>query len=106
MLTILFVTSEPAHRFLYEQGLKQHFQLVFIRPGAASVQNAVAIVCDLSRSDSSSWFPWIEGLGLPVVVLTPEPRLPVPQAERQRVLEYPVSAQELLRALAELGVTP
>ena len=106
MQRILFVTGDPAHRFLYERGLKQCFQVAFIAPGGASAEPVAAVVYDLGTEAALEHLTLIGALDVPVVVLTPNARLPIPAAARQVVLEYPVSSQQLLEALASLGITP
>jgi hypothetical protein len=106
MPTILLVTGDPAHRFLYEHGLKRHFQLAFAAPGQAYAGTVAAVVFDLDKEDALEHFAAVARLGVPMVVLTPDEGLPIPKTEHQVVLQYPVSSQQLLQALAWLGVTP
>ena len=47
---------------------------------------------------------WLRRVELPVVVLTPEARLRVANGPRCRILTYPVRPEQIVKALAELGV--
>ena len=102
--TIIFITLEAAHRLLYEPGLKKHFN---VQPsiGITDPKRVDAVVYDLSQHPKPIDFQWLEELGLPVVVLTPDLKAPVPQAPRRVILPYPVKVQQIIDALQELGVT-
>jgi hypothetical protein len=104
MKTVLVITTEESHRFLYETGLKKHFSVSFAPKLEGGLGNVDAVVYDIPSRFTSVDFRWLQETELPVVVLTPERSFPLPQASRQCALTYPVTMDKILRALAKLGV--
>jgi hypothetical protein len=104
--TVLFITTEPRHRILYEKGLRAGFELEFQPAGAGRHGRVDAVVYDLPERLSGVDLQWLEELSVPVVVLTSLDEFPLPPSPRRRILTYPVNVAGILRALAELGIEP
>lgn len=105
MKTILFITREESQRALYERGLKEHFQVTVCASRKDAPDEVDAVVYDQPKYQSAAELHWVEALGVPVVVLTPDARLRVPRAAKSAVLVYPmVRMDEILEALVKLGV--
>jgi hypothetical protein len=101
----MVITDEPAHRLLYTTALKPHFATEF-SPSVSGGEGTVdAVVYDIPGMHGAIDLEWINSLDMPVVVLATEEYLPVADTPTRRVLSYPVKADDLLDALAELGVT-
>jgi hypothetical protein len=101
---VLFITSEPRHRILYEKGLRSHFQVEFSASADSQVGDEDAIVYDIPKRHSPGDIRWLRSASKPVVVLTPEDELPLPKVSNRCVLTYPVSMDGIMQALGELGV--
>lgn len=104
--TVLLITSSSAHRLLYKEGLrKRHFDVetdALRRAGKVD-----AVVYDITTMHSTVDLRWLKSLNFPVVVLTCEDKLSVPlSSENRRILSYPVKMDQIIQALAELGVEP
>ena len=104
MKTVLLITAEESHRLIYEPALKQCFAVVCRALASGAPLEVAAVVYDLPKHPAPEDFHWLEELGVPVVVLTPLKALRLPKARLQRVLEYRVRTDQILKALAELGV--
>jgi len=102
---VLFITSEPRHRVLYEKGLRTHFTVEFSSSAESEKSDMDAVVYDIPTRHSAGDIRWLRSVDKPVVVLTPEDELPLPKAANRCVLTYPVSMDRILKALSELGVT-
>jgi len=102
--TVILITSDETHRVLKDIGLKNHFAVEFIAKSRGGSGNVDAIVYDIPMRHSDVDIQWLEDLDLPVVVLTPESMFPLPESSLRRILTYPVSAGEIVRALKDLGV--
>jgi hypothetical protein len=106
MKTVLFVSASPAHRKVYFQGLANHFDVLCVPRYASLDADVAALVYDMDDSERASDLAWLEGLGYPVVLLTSRDATAMPAAGNRCVLSYPVRMDEVLRALARLGVEP
>ena len=104
MKTVLVITTEESHRFLYETGLKKNFNVAFAPKAEGGLGRVDAVVYDLPNPCTTVDLRWLQETDLPVVVLTPERSFPVPKATKQCALTYPVTMDKILRALAKLGV--
>ena len=104
MKTVLVITTEDSHRFLYETGLRKHFAVAFAPKVGGGVGKVDAVVYDVPDKCTTIDLRWLEETELPVVVLTPERSFPVPKSSKQCALTYPVTMDKILRALAKLGV--
>jgi hypothetical protein len=104
MKTVLLITREEIHQKIYEPALKKNFTVVCASSTHGAPREVAAVIYDLPKYPPAADFRWLEELGLPVVVLTPMKRLGVPKARLQRVLEYMVRTDQILKALSELGV--
>ena len=104
MKTVLVITTEQSHRFLYETGLRKHFAVAFQPKVEGGLGKVDAVVYDLPDKCTTIDLRWLQETELPVVVLTPEKSFPLPKASKQCALTYPVTMDKILRALAKLGV--
>jgi hypothetical protein len=105
MKTLLFVTTQPRHWILYRKRLREHFALEFAVEAEGATGTADAVVYDMPRRHLQCDVDWLKQASVPVVVLTPEDSIGVPETPSRRILTYPVRADEILDALAELGVS-
>jgi hypothetical protein len=105
--SLLLVSPEPLHCRLYEPRLRKYFLLeLSLARGKGARRKLDAVVYDMPATHTAAELKWLEALTVPVVVLTAEDPLPVPETPRRLVLTYPVSAEDIVVALARLGVTP
>ena len=104
MKTVLLVTAEESQRHLYERGLRKHFTVVWVGSMREATGAFDAVVYDLPKERSSVDLRWLKQAAVPVVMLTPDERLRLPEALRRSVLAYPVRMNQILEALAKLGV--
>jgi hypothetical protein len=98
------VTAEESQRHLYERELRKHFTVVWASSTREAPGAFDAVVYDLPKARSSVDFRWLKQAAVPVVMLTPDERLRLPEAPRRSVLAYPVRMNQILTALAQLGV--
>ena len=101
--TVLLITDQPAHRRLYRRCLEQHFR-VEIDTETEGKPVVDAIIFDVPEEESPVDIAWLEALDIPVVVLTCQDSLSTGESHRRRILTYPVSTDQLLRALAGMGI--
>ena len=104
MKTILLITSEESHRFLYERQLKKHFNVRVAESPKAVSEKVDAVIYDLPKYRSTIDFRLLRKFQAPVVVLTPDEKLKLPDTSKRSVLVYPVRMNQLVEALAKLGV--
>ena len=104
MKTVLLVTAEESQRHLYERGLRKHFTVLWASSTREATGAFDAVVYDLPKERSSVDLRWLKQAAVPVVMLTPDERLRLPEAPRRSVLAYPVRMNQILEALAKLGV--
>ncbi len=101
--TVLFITSEPVHWKLYRARLEERFRVeIDAEPGGRPVVDA--IIYDIPNEECFIDYCWLEALDLPVVVLTCQDALSTPEGPRRKILTYPVRADQILRALTEMGI--
>jgi hypothetical protein len=105
MKTVLFVTQSPAHRKLYTRGLSKHFELVCVEQPRSLETKVDALVYDMDDAEKTCDLRWLESVDYPVVFLTSRSSLSL-AGKRRSVLTYPVRMDDILRALAKLGVEP
>ena len=101
MKTVLLVSENEVHRKLYQRGLAKHFAVEFSAKAGVD-----AVVWDIPTIHSTIDVQWLETIDLPVVILTCEDGLPVSTRPNQRILTYPVDSDQIMHALADLGVKP
>jgi hypothetical protein len=106
MKTVLFVTTEENQRALYEPALKRHLTVVGADSTHGAPANLDAVVYDRPKRPPDDDLHWLGTVEVPVVVLTPDQRLHLPEARRRAILAYPVRMDQILDALAKLGVCP
>ena len=104
MKTVLLVTKEESHRMLYERGLGKHFAVMYSASPQDFAGAVDAVVYDLPKYPSGGSFRWLVDLDVPVVVLTADERLRFPEISKRSILVYPVRMNQVLEALAKLGV--
>src|SRR2546427_4669083 len=104
MKTLLFISAEETHRFLYERGLRKHFAVVSAQSTKEAPAKIDAVVYDLPKEQSSADFGWLKSVDVPVVVLTPDESLSTPESSKRSVLTYPVRMNQIIEALAKLGL--
>ncbi len=102
--TVLLITSEPSHKLMYQNGLAKQFCVEFATQPTLGSDDVDAIVYDIPSVHETLDISWLRRVELPVVVLTPEARLRVANGPRCRILTYPVRPEQIVKALAELGV--
>lgn len=104
MKKVLLITTEEVHQFLYGGGLREYFSVEVVNSTRGVSGKFDAVVYDLPKYRLSIDFNWLKSLDVPLVVLTPDRRLRIPEAPRRVVLEYPVSLEQIIKTLAGLGV--
>ena len=104
MKTVLLVSNLRAHVALYEKRLGRHFCVRFAPKVEGGSGRVDAIIYDIAAEHTSIDLRWLAHLEVPVVVLTPEDAIQLPEGPTRKVLTYPVRADQIIRALAELGV--
>lgn len=102
--TVLVVSELMTHQSLYEIALRGAFNVRFTPTAVDGNGTVAALVYDIPKTHVSKDIEWLEAVEQPIVVLTPEDSLPLAEKPNRKVLTYPVSAEDLLKALAELGV--
>ncbi len=105
MKTVLLITPSAVHRRLYE-GLSRHFRTSVASTDIASEVTISAVVYDVLDSHTSFDLKLVYRFDCPFVILTPECRVRLTTDRPHRVLTYPVTADDLMAALWELGVDP
>ena len=104
MKTVLVVTTNVKHRALYECGLEGYVRTRFSAEGDGGDGAVDAFIYDVTGPFDEVDRLWLEGTEVPVIVLTPEGRIPLPHRRNRRVLTYPASLDDIFRALQQLGV--
>jgi len=106
MKTVLFVSASPVHRKVYFQGLATHFDVLCVPRYASLGTEVAALVYDMDDTEATSDLGWLEDVDYPVVLLTSRDAATMPSAGNRCVLSYPVLMDQVLGALAGLGVEP
>lgn len=104
MKSVLFVTSKPDHRVIYERGLQEHYEVRFSSsPEGCGAQTDV-VIYDIPGKHEPVDLRRLEEIDVPIIVMTPEEDLPVPETGKCRILTYPVHPDQLAEALRDLGL--
>ena len=110
---VLIVDDEPQIRRALQTALAGHGYDVVVAADGDTAMTLIgahppdAIVLDLVMPGMDGFAvlrevrTWSE---VPVIVLTPEGRIPLPHRRNRRVLTYPASLDDIFRALQQLGV--
>ena len=106
MKKIMLITDEGSHRLLYGRGLAKQFDIEFASSASAAHATIDAVIYDLPKSPKPEDYKALERLQIPIVILTPEIKLPLPKLSKGCVLQYPVGIDQMLQALIMIGVSP
>jgi hypothetical protein len=101
---ILLITGDDIHRQVYERWLKKSFVVEYSDSTDGAPDEVDAVVYDLPGEGTPRDLEWMEALTVPIVVLSPTEWSRAPVAASRRILVYPVKLNQILRALAALGV--
>ena len=104
MKTVLVVTTNVKHRALYECALEGYVHTRFAAEGDGGKGVVDAFIYDVTGPFDEIDRLWLEGTDVPVNVLTPEGRIPLPHHPKRRILRYPASVDEIFQALQQLGL--
>ena len=105
MKTVLLITPSGVHQRLYA-GLARRFETSLSSAEVGAGVTVSAVIYDAPDLRTSLDLRLVAHLDCPLVVLTPESGLRLPADRPHRVLRYPVSVDEIVAALRELGVEP
>jgi hypothetical protein len=106
MSKILLVSANPVHQKLYARGLASYYDLVTFATLPEVEKDIEAVVYDMDEADKSQRLSRLEHLDRPVVVLTSRDVAWYTRTPGRCVLTYPVRTQDIVQALARLGVPP
>ena len=99
---VLVRSSDKVNLALYTRGLSRHYDV-----NCERMSDHDAVVLDLpADSGSVAEILTVLELGIPAVVLTPRQHRSLQDSTNLVVLSYPVSVEQLIRALTRLGVEP
>jgi len=104
--TVVLITPSAVHRRLYGTGLARRFRVELSSAELGAAAPVSALIYDVPDLHTSFDFRFVKRVDCPVVLLTPETDLRPPPDGRLRVLSYPVTIDQILVALQELGVEP
>ena len=99
---ILLIGSEEACGLL--KGVKYKGQFLLDSVGKRDYEDLSAIIFDISEQHQSSDIKWLQSVDIPIVVLLQEQDFPLLETPKRRILKYPITKENVIRALKELNV--